>query len=148
MEQITWSKSVFTVKVSQGFLIVVDKLELERRDFKSQIEALGLQVEQSDIVVDASKFPTLIWVIRASRLKHCHWGELEGRELNQTLSEIESCYFSCVLMAPLLLLFIPNGDFDLSSIFAHVDCGGKLELDLYTNVSGNMSRRIRIRNVS
>lgn len=51
-------------------------------------------------------------------------------------------------MAPLLLLFIPNGDFDLSSIFAHVDCGGKLELDLYTNVSGNMSRRIRIRNVS
>ena len=51
-----------------------------------------------------------------------------------------------MLVGPVRLLSIPNGNLDLCSVLAHVDSFGDHELDLDSDVSAGVRRGVRIRN--
>lgn len=102
-------------------LFTIHEFQLQRRDFENQLQSLRLQVEQRNIVVDASKLPALVGVVGAAGLEHGHWGEFEGCKLNLAFSEVESSDFASVLVTPLALILVPNGNLDFCGVFAHVD---------------------------
>jgi len=53
-----------------------------------------------------------------------------------------------MLVAPLALLFIPNGNLDFSCVLTHVNCLWENKLNLDTNVCSYVSRWIWVGNVS
>ena len=148
LEQIARGKAVFVGEVGERFLLAVDKFELQGRNLEYQLETLSLQVKQSNIICNASELPALIRIVCAPRLKHGHRCKLQRSELNLPFCEVEGCNFACVLVAPLLLLVIPDGDLHLGRVVAHVDCGRQLELDLDADVGCDVGRRIGVGNVS
>lgn len=146
-KQITRREAVFLSQVSEGVFFAVDKLELQRCDLKGQLQPLGLQVEQRRCVLDATQLPALIGVVRATRLLHRHWRELQSRELNHACGKVKGCDFAGVVVAPLLGLVVPDCNFDLRSVFRHVDMSGQGEFDLNADVCSNVGRRVGERNV-
>lgn len=134
LEHIARCETVFVGEVSKRLFITIHNLELIWLDLKYKLQTLCLEVKQGNIVVDTSQLPALIWVIGAARLKHGHWCKLKCSELDHTLSLVESCNISGVLMTPLILVSIPNGHFDLSGVLAHVDMLWHNKLNFYSNI--------------
>ena len=47
-------------------------------------------------------------------------------------------------MGPLLLVLIPDSNLNFCSVLTHVDSLGQSKLNFYSDVSGNMSCRVRV----
>ena len=132
--------------MSERLLITVDKSELESCDFEDKLQTLSLQVKQGLVVVNATQLPALVRIVHASRLQDGHWCKLERCELNHTLGEVECCNLTCVLVCPVLLLSIINGNLDFCSVLAHVYSFWDHELDFDSDVSAGMRGGVWIRN--
>ena len=107
-----------------------------------------MEIEQGNVVVNASKLPALIGVVGAAGLEHGHGCKFQSSELNHTLCLVKCSNISGVLVAPLVSLSIPNGNLDLGGVFAHVDILRNDELDLDTDIGGDMCRSIRVWDVT
>ena len=132
--------------MSQRLLITVYKPELECCDFEDKLQTFSLQVEQGLIVVNTTQFPSFIRIVHASRLQDGHWCKLERCELNHTLGEVECSDLSGMLVCPVLLVGVINGNLNFCCVFAHVYSFWDHEFDLYSDVSASMCRGIWIRN--
>ena len=53
-----------------------------------------------------------------------------------------------MLVTPLLLLIVPDGNLHFGRVVTHVDRRRQLELDLHTDVRSDVSGRVRVGNVS
>ena len=81
-------------------------------------------------------------------MEHGHGSELQRCELDLALSEVEGCDLSRMLVAPLRALFVPNSNLNLGCILAHVNRVWQNEFDLDSDVSCDMSRWVRVRDVT